>query len=86
MPVSQAEQQAVVERFLFALRTGHVQELMEVMAPDVVLIADGGRGRAGRARSDPRRRASRPAPGPRQPGADAGHERAVAERLAGGPR
>jgi RNA polymerase sigma-70 factor (TIGR02957 family) len=42
MPVSQAEQQAVVERFLFAVRTGHVQELMEVMAPDVVLIADGG--------------------------------------------
>ncbi|HEY2657943.1 MAG TPA: sigma-70 family RNA polymerase sigma factor, partial [Solirubrobacteraceae bacterium] len=42
MPVSQAEQQAVVERFLVAVRTGHVQELMEVMAPDVVLIADGG--------------------------------------------
>jgi RNA polymerase sigma-70 factor (ECF subfamily) len=42
MPVSQAEQLAVVERFLIAVRTGHVQELMEVMAPDVVLIADGG--------------------------------------------
>lgn len=42
MPVSQAEQQAVVERFLVAVRTGDVQELMEVMAPDVVLIADGG--------------------------------------------
>ena len=42
MPVSQAEQQAVVERFLVAVRTGHVQELMKVMAPDVVLIADGG--------------------------------------------
>ena len=80
MPVSQAEQQAVVERFLVAVRTGHVQELMEVMAPDVVLIADGG-GSAGRARSDPRRRTGRPAPGPRQPGADAGHERRVAERL-----
>ena len=42
MPVSQAEQQAVVERFLVAVRTGHVQELMKAMAPDVVLIADGG--------------------------------------------
>ena len=40
--VSRSEQQAVVERFLAALRTGEVQELMEVMAPDVVLIADGG--------------------------------------------
>ena len=42
MPVSQAEQQAVLERFLVAVRTGRVQELLEVMAPDVVLIADGG--------------------------------------------
>ena len=32
----------MVERFLAALRTGQLQELMEVMAPDVVLIADGG--------------------------------------------
>jgi RNA polymerase sigma-70 factor (ECF subfamily) len=40
--VSRSEQQAVVERFLTALRTGRFQELMEVMAPDVVLIADGG--------------------------------------------
>jgi RNA polymerase sigma-70 factor (TIGR02957 family) len=40
--VSQSEQQAVVERFLVALRTGRLGELMEVMAPDVVLIADGG--------------------------------------------
>jgi len=40
--VSRSEQQAVVERFLVALRTGQVQELMEIMAPDVVLIADGG--------------------------------------------
>jgi RNA polymerase sigma-70 factor (TIGR02957 family) len=40
--VSRSEQQAVVERFLVALRTGQVQELMQVMAPDVVLIADGG--------------------------------------------
>ena len=42
MPVSRAEQQAVVERFLVALQTGRLQELMDLMAPDVVLIADGG--------------------------------------------
>jgi RNA polymerase sigma-70 factor (TIGR02957 family) len=42
MPVSRAEQQAVVERFLAALQTGRLQELMDLMAPDVVLIADGG--------------------------------------------
>ncbi|MFG2563621.1 RNA polymerase sigma-70 factor [Streptomyces sp. NPDC048496] len=42
MQVSRSEQQAVVERFLLALRNGQLQELMEVMAPDVVLIADGG--------------------------------------------
>jgi RNA polymerase sigma-70 factor (ECF subfamily) len=41
--VSRSEQQAVVERFLAALRTGRLRELMEVMAPSVVLIADGGR-------------------------------------------
>ena len=40
--VSRSEQQAVVERFLVALRTGRIQELMEVMAPDVVFTADGG--------------------------------------------
>lgn len=40
--VSRSEQQAVVERFLAALRTGQVQELLQVMAPDVVLVADGG--------------------------------------------
>lgn len=40
--VSRAEQQAVVARFLAALRTGRVLELLEVMAPDVVLVADGG--------------------------------------------
>ncbi|MGW4143002.1 RNA polymerase sigma factor SigJ [Streptomyces mirabilis] len=42
VPVSRSEQQAVVERFLAALRTGRLQELLDVMAPDVVLIADGG--------------------------------------------
>ncbi|MFI2027280.1 RNA polymerase sigma-70 factor [Streptomyces buecherae] len=42
MRVSGTEQRAVVERFQAALSTGRLQELMEVMAPDVVLIADGG--------------------------------------------
>ncbi|HWM74702.1 MAG TPA: RNA polymerase sigma-70 factor [Nocardioides sp.] len=40
--VSRTEQQAVVERFLASLRTGQLQELLDLMAPDVVLIADGG--------------------------------------------
>ncbi|MEU0940440.1 RNA polymerase sigma-70 factor [Embleya sp. NPDC005971] len=40
--VSRSEQQAVVARFLRALQTGQLRELMEVMAPDVVLITDGG--------------------------------------------
>jgi RNA polymerase sigma-70 factor (TIGR02957 family) len=40
--VSRSEQEAVAERFLAALRSGQLQELMEVMAPDVILIADGG--------------------------------------------
>jgi ketosteroid isomerase-like protein len=42
MQVSRSEQQAATERFLAALQTGQLQELMEVLAPDVVLIADGG--------------------------------------------
>ncbi|MEW2620423.1 RNA polymerase sigma factor SigJ [Streptomyces sp. NPDC048106] len=40
--VSRAEQQAVLERFLAALRTGEIRDLMDVMAPDVVMVADGG--------------------------------------------
>jgi RNA polymerase sigma-70 factor (ECF subfamily) len=42
MRVSPSEQRAVVERFLATLRTGQLQELMDLMAPGVVLIADGG--------------------------------------------
>jgi RNA polymerase sigma-70 factor (ECF subfamily) len=42
MEVSRAEQQQVVEQFLAALTTGDVQGLMNVLAPDVVLVADGG--------------------------------------------
>ena len=41
-PVSAAEQQAVVERFLAAADTGDLQQLMDVLAPDVVLVTDGG--------------------------------------------
>jgi RNA polymerase sigma-70 factor (ECF subfamily) len=40
--VSPSEQQEVVERFLAALRSGRLQELMDVLAPDVVFVADGG--------------------------------------------
>lgn len=40
--VTRVEQQRVVERFLAALTTGDVQGLMDVMAPDVVVVADGG--------------------------------------------
>jgi RNA polymerase sigma-70 factor (ECF subfamily) len=42
MEVSRSEQQRVVERFVAALATGDVQGLMDVLAPDVVVVADGG--------------------------------------------
>ena len=42
MSVSRAEQQAAVERFQAALTTGDLQGLLDVLAPDVVLVADGG--------------------------------------------
>jgi RNA polymerase sigma-70 factor (TIGR02957 family) len=40
--VDRSEQQRVVEQFLAALASGDVQGLMEVLAPDVVVVADGG--------------------------------------------
>jgi RNA polymerase sigma-70 factor (ECF subfamily) len=40
--VTHAEQQAAVERFHAALATGDLQAFLEVLAPDVVLVADGG--------------------------------------------
>jgi len=40
--VSRGEQRQVVDRFLAALSTGDVQGLMDVLAPDVVLVSDGG--------------------------------------------
>src|SRR3954471_19989651 len=44
--VDRAEQQEVVGRFLAAVRTGDVAGLLEVLAPDVELVADGGGERA----------------------------------------
>jgi RNA polymerase sigma-70 factor (ECF subfamily) len=42
MAVSRVEQQRVVDRFLAALTGGDLQGLMDVLAPDVVVTADGG--------------------------------------------
>jgi RNA polymerase sigma-70 factor (TIGR02957 family) len=41
-PVSPVEAQAVVESFRRALQTGDFQSLLDILAPDVVLLADGG--------------------------------------------
>ncbi len=40
--VDRTEQQRVVDRFMTAIETGEVQTLLDVLAPDVVLVADGG--------------------------------------------
>jgi RNA polymerase sigma-70 factor (ECF subfamily) len=40
--VGSRERQAVIERFMSAVATGDLQSLMDVLAPDVVLITDGG--------------------------------------------
>jgi len=42
MPVSTTEQQEAVDRFLAAIRHGDLQGLLDVLAPDVVVVADGG--------------------------------------------
>jgi RNA polymerase sigma-70 factor (TIGR02957 family) len=42
MQVDRAQQQAAVEKLLAAISTGNVQGLVEVLAPDVVVISDGG--------------------------------------------
>jgi len=42
MEVSRSEQQEVVDRFVNAVMTGDLQGLLDVLAPDVVLVADGG--------------------------------------------
>ncbi len=40
--VDRSEQQRVVERFLAALTNGDLRGLLEVLSPDVVVVADGG--------------------------------------------
>ncbi|EWT07079.1 RNA polymerase sigma24 factor [Intrasporangium chromatireducens Q5-1] len=40
--VDRTEQEQVLERFLRAVNTGDLQGLMDVLAPDVVAVADGG--------------------------------------------
>ena len=42
MTVSAAEQEAVLERFRDALSTGDLESLLDVLAPDVQVVADGG--------------------------------------------
>jgi RNA polymerase sigma-70 factor (TIGR02957 family) len=42
MQVDRAQQEATLEKFMAAVTSGDVQGLVEVLAPDVVLIADGG--------------------------------------------
>ena len=42
MRVATTEQAEVVERFLAVVAGGDIQALMDVLAPDVVLVADGG--------------------------------------------
>ncbi|MGY1821934.1 RNA polymerase sigma-70 factor [Geodermatophilus sp. SYSU D00079] len=42
MVVSRTEQQQVVDRFLAAVTAGDVQGLLDVLAPDVVAVADSG--------------------------------------------
>ncbi len=49
--VARSEHERVLERFVAALNTGDMQQLMDVLAPDVVSVADGG----GRVRGAARR-------------------------------
>ena len=42
MQVDRAQQEAILEQFMAAVTSGDVQGLVEVLAPEVVLIADGG--------------------------------------------
>jgi RNA polymerase sigma-70 factor (TIGR02957 family) len=42
MQVDRAEQEATLQKFMAAVTSGNVQGLVEMLAPDVVLIADGG--------------------------------------------
>lgn len=51
MPVVRSEHEQVVDRLVQAMNTGDLQGLMDVLAPDVVSVADGG----GKARGAARR-------------------------------
>jgi RNA polymerase sigma-70 factor (TIGR02957 family) len=42
MQVDRAQQEAALETFLTAISSGDLQGLLDILAPDVVLIADGG--------------------------------------------
>src|SRR5215216_6236664 len=42
MAVTSTEQQEAVDRFLAAIRNGDLQGLLDLLAPDVVVVADGG--------------------------------------------
>jgi RNA polymerase sigma-70 factor (ECF subfamily) len=42
MPVSRAQTRAAAESFRSALQTGDLQGLLDVLAPDIVLVTDGG--------------------------------------------
>ena len=42
MPVSTTEQQEAVDRFLAAIGNGDLQGLLDLLAPDVVVVSDGG--------------------------------------------
>ncbi len=42
MPVSPTEQQEAVHRFLAAIRHGDLQGLLDILAPDVIAVGDGG--------------------------------------------
>ena len=42
MQVSRTEQEQVVQRFIAAINGGNLQDLLDVLAPDVVAVADGG--------------------------------------------
>jgi RNA polymerase sigma-70 factor (ECF subfamily) len=42
MRVSRTQQVQIVEQFLAAVRGGNLQDLLDVLAPNVVAVADGG--------------------------------------------
>ena len=65
MQVDRAQQEATLEKFMAAISSGDLQGLLDVLAPDVVLIADGGGLVRGCSQADHRRREGGGVPGPR---------------------